>query len=112
MTVIVQWFTIMSKLSACGNPLQRVTGTVNIQLFKGKASISSRSSPYSLYSKVCVLVMLHTFLPSGPAVLTPRVLTCSPSRAWMPTVTGIHRTQRASFASMPCASRRTTAVSN
>ena len=31
---------------------QNVTGTVDIELFKGKASIRSRSSPLSLYSEV------------------------------------------------------------
>ena len=33
-------------------PWQNVTGTVDIELFKGKASIRSRSSPLSLYSEV------------------------------------------------------------
>ncbi len=28
-----------------------MTGTTDIQLFKGKASIMARSSPYSLYNK-------------------------------------------------------------
>lgn len=32
-------------------PLQRVTGTTEVTLFKGKASITARSSPLSLYSE-------------------------------------------------------------
>jgi hypothetical protein len=32
------------------HPFQRVSGTVDVQLFKGRASIIARSSPLSLYS--------------------------------------------------------------
>jgi len=33
------------------HPLQRVTGTTDISLFKGKATITARSSPLSLYNQ-------------------------------------------------------------
>jgi hypothetical protein len=39
-------------LHAVRKSQERVTGAVDIQLYKGKASISARSSPFSLYSKV------------------------------------------------------------
>ena len=62
---------------------QNVTGTVDIELFKGKASIRSRSSPLSLYSEVLydkhVSVCGVSYTRSSPGGMCGRLL-----RPWIP----------------------------
>lgn len=55
------WFSPEMEfiLHAVRKSQERVTGSVDIQLYKGKASISARSSPFSLYSKSIASMDAH-----------------------------------------------------
>jgi hypothetical protein len=93
----------------CAFYLQRVTGSVDVQLYKGKASINSRSSPFSLYSKVGLLMasMLASTnplailypLPSHVVVPSVHLIYRSPSQAWMRMAIGTRQTPPALSAS-------------